>query len=152
MCANTHQTYSYWLGILYSALHPPIQRLGSPANLDLASTAEGAGGFRIVREWVRCVCHGLRYNFPGPVDRFGQWFMVACTLAFDLDRENAPSFVPRTPVYSSTLWPQTLFRGEGSFIVRDFVSFLTAKGFHSLAFGSLYLRCVRWDTWAMYPC
>ena len=66
--------------------------------------------------------------------------MVACTLAFDLDKENAQYFVPRTPMYKSTLWPRLLFRGEGNFIVRDFVTFVTAKAHHSLALGSLYLR------------
>ena len=65
--------------------------------------------------------------------------MVACTLAFDLDRENAHYFIPRAPVYKSTLWPQPLFRGEGNFIVQDFVTFLATKVGHSLTSGSLYL-------------
>ena len=70
--------------------------------------------------------------------------MVACALAFDLDRENARYFVPRTPMYRSTLWPQPLFRGEGNFIVQDFVTFVAARANRSLALGSLCLRCVWW--------
>ena len=66
--------------------------------------------------------------------------MVACALAFDLDRENARYFFPRTPMYRSTLWPRLLFRGEGNFLVQDLVVFSTAKSRYSLAFGSLYLR------------
>lgn len=131
--------------MLYSALHPPYQRLGSFANLDIARIPGGADGFRVVRECVQYVCYDLRYNPPRPpdVDRFGQRFMVACLLAFDLDRENARKFVPRTPIYRWTLWPQRLFRREGNFIVQDFVAFATAKLHHSLTFGTLYLRCVR---------
>ena len=71
--------------------------------------------------------------------------MAACTLAFDFDRKNGLNFVPRAPMYRSTLWPQSLFRGEGNFLVQDFVSFFTPKVHRSLAFGSLYLRYGRWD-------
>ena len=133
---------SYWLGILYSVLHPPYQKLGSFANLDIAKIPKGADGFRIVRERARHVCYELWYSPPRPpdVDRFGQRFMVACTLAFDLDRKNARYFLPRTPMYTSTLWPQSLFRGEGNFIVQDFVAFLTARAHRLLAFGPLYLQ------------
>lgn len=120
-----------------------MARLGSLANLDVASLPKGDDSFRIVRERLRYVCYELEYNSLGPVDHFGQWFMVVCTLAFDIDRENARHFVPRAPMCGSTLWPGSPSRGEGSFIVQDFIAFVTAKAHHSLAFGSLYLRCVR---------
>jgi hypothetical protein len=68
--------------------------------------------------------------------------MVAFTLAFDFDGGNARSFVPRTQLYKSTLWPQPLLRGEGNFLVQDLAAFLAAKAHRSLAFGSLYLRYV----------
>jgi hypothetical protein len=98
-----------------------------------------------LRWWIVCLQVVDRLppavdRLPPVVDRFGQRFMVACALAFDLDRENARHFLPRTPMYKSTLWPRLLFRGEGNFIVQDFVAFLTAKVHHSLALGSLYLR------------
>ena len=66
--------------------------------------------------------------------------MIACTLAFDLDRGNARYYFPRAPMYQSTLWPRPLFRGEGNFLVQDLVAFSAAESRHSLAFGSLYLR------------
>ena len=87
---------SYWLGILYSALHPPFQRLGSVANLGIVSVPEGTEGFKIAREWAQDVCCNLGYNPQEPQDRFRQWFTIACMLAFDLDRENARDYVPRT--------------------------------------------------------
>jgi hypothetical protein len=69
--------------------------------------------------------------------------MVACTLAFDLDRENARNSVPRTPVYRSILWPGSLPRGGVDFNAQDIVAFITAKGFDLLTVGSSYLRCVQ---------
>ena len=140
---------SYWLRVLYSALHPPSQRLGSFANLDVDSIPGGADGLRVVREWAQDVCHELGYDrdSQAPIDRFRQSFMVACTLALDLDRENARDFVPRLPMYKSKetpLWPQSLLRGE-DFIMEDFVGFITAEARGLLTFGSSYLRCVWWD-------
>jgi len=70
--------------------------------------------------------------------------MVACTLAFDLDRENSWDYVPRLPMYKSKLtplWPQSLSR-KGDFIVEDFVGFITADARGLLTFGSSYLRYV----------
>ena len=69
--------------------------------------------------------------------------MIACALAFDLDRENARYFFPRAPIFKSTLWPRPLFRGEGNFLVQDLVAFSAAKSPYSLALGSLYLRYVQ---------
>ena len=102
-------------------------------NFDTAGILEGAYDFGIAREWVQSACRN--YNSV-PVNCFGQWFMVACTLAFDFDRENAPHFVPRTSLYGST-------SEEGNSIVQDFVVFLTSKDHLSLTCGSSYLRYVR---------
>jgi hypothetical protein len=98
----------------------------------------GAGGFRIALEWAQDMCCDLRRNLPEPVDYFRQWPIVACTLAFDLNRENAQHFIPRTPLYKLTR--------ERNSVVQDLVAFLTAKPRRSLTCGSLYLRCVRQDT------
>jgi len=141
---------SYWLRKFYSALHPPFQTLGSFANLDIGGIPEAADGFRIVREWVQYTCLDLQDIPSGPVDRFRQWFTVACTLAFDLDRENAQAFVPCAPMYESTLWPQSPSSEVGVLVVQDFVEFLTAKAYHSLDSGLSYLRWVsRWDAWVL---
>jgi len=137
MCVDTHRTYSYWLGILYSALHPPFRALGSFANLDKTNIPNGATGFKIVREWVKSACYDPNYKSV-PVDRSMEWFMVLCTLAFDLDRENAQSFVPYTPLYTSMY-------EEGDLIVQNFVTFSDAKKNRSLTCGSSCLRCVRLD-------
>ena len=72
--------------------------------------------------------------------------MVACTLAFDLDRENAQDYVPRLPMYKSVLdltplWSQSPSRVENP--IQDFVAFVTVESHGLLNFGSLYLRCVR---------
>jgi len=135
--------------MLYSALHPPLRGLGSFANLDVDSIPEGSDGFRIAREWAQDVCCELEYydyDSEGPdADRLRRQFMVACTLAFDLDRENSRKFVPSLPMYKSKwtpLWPQSLSL-EGSFVVEDFVGFITTKARGLLTFGSSYL----WYVW-----
>lgn len=71
--------------------------------------------------------------------------MVACTLAFDLDRENAWYPVPRTPKYRQTLWPKSLSHREVDFAEQDFVAFVTAEAEELLTFGSSYLRYVYRD-------
>ena len=71
--------------------------------------------------------------------------MVASTLAFDLDREDARRSISLTPLYK-------LIRGERNSIIQDFVTFLTAQVHRSLARGSWYLRCVQQDAWVyMHP-
>jgi len=105
------------------------------ANLNIANIPNGADGLKIVREWVQSVCYNSEC-YPGPVDRFRQWFTVAGTLAFDLDRENARYSITRTPLYKLT--------HERGPIAQDYITFLTAKVRHSLTRGSLYLRCV-WE-------
>jgi hypothetical protein len=147
MRADPNYVRSYWLGILYSALHPPLHRLGSHANLDLTSVPEAANGFRVVREWVRFVCGELKYSSKPPdlvyIEHFGPQFMVACTLAFDLDRENARYFVPHTRMYRWNLWPRCLVREGGYFVVRDFVAFAKGEADDSLRLGFFFLRYVR---------
>jgi len=105
------------------------------ANLDIANIPDGADGLKIVREWVESVCYESDC-YPGPVDRFRQWFTVAGTLAFDLDRENARYYITRTPLYR--------LMHEKSPIAQDYTTFLTAEARDSLARGSLYLRWV-WE-------
>ena len=128
--------------MLYSALHPPFQRPGSRANIDIADISEAADGFRVAREWVRHVCHDLSYGPPKMMNRFEQWFTVACTLAFELDRENARGFVPHRPMYRLGQWPRSLFREQGDFVGLDLIAFFTAEAYGSLTSGSLYLQCV----------
>jgi len=129
---------------LYSALHPPLQRLGSFANFDVASLPEEADGFRVAQEWAQDVCSDLGHDPQKPLDRFRQRFMTACTLAFDLDTENSRDYIPRLPMYGSKqtpLWLRSLSQ-EGIFIKQDFVGFITAEACNLLTFGSSYLRCV----------
>ena len=111
----------------------------------MANIPEGDNGFRIVREWVGNVCYDLGDYFPEPVDSSMRCFMIACTLAFDLDRENTRDFVPHTPMYRWSLWPRFLSRKRGKFATRDFVAFVTAGAHGLLTFSSWYLQCVRWD-------
>ena len=68
--------------------------------------------------------------------------MVACALAFDLGQEDTREFLPRAPMYNSQCWPQSPSRGDGYFIIQDFIEFLAAEGSDSLALGSSYLQCV----------
>ena len=73
--------------------------------------------------------------------------MVACTLAFDLDRDNAYDFVPGTRMCRDTLWPRSLSRKKAEdFVEQDFAAFVTAEAYDLLTFGSSYLWCVRQDT------
>ena len=129
--------------MLHSALHPPSPSLGSLANLDIERIPEGADGFRVVNEWTQYVCCAPIYNVQEPTDLFRQYFMVASTLAFDLDRENAWDFVPPTLMCRETLWPRALLRKPGrEFYEQEFVGFITAEGYDLLTFGSFYLRYV----------
>lgn len=91
--------------------------------------------------------------------------MVACTLAFDLDRENAQDYVPRLPMYRlkpdrnptslklepnqislwpklnpTSLWPRSPSRMEDP--IQDSVAFVTAETHGLLTFSSAYLRYV----------
>lgn len=146
---DTHQPYSCWLGILYSALHPPFHRLGSFAELNVARIPEADDGFRIVQQMVRDACDEKVNDTLA--DRSRQWFTVACTLALDLDRRNALSFIHRAPAYRSGKLPQSQFCEEGDQvttrpIVQDFVAFLGANGDLSLTSGSSYFRCARLST------
>jgi hypothetical protein len=104
----------------------------------------GTGCFRIVRKWVGYACRDLEDTPSEPVGC--SKFMIACTLAFDLDREKAWSFVQCAPMYKSTQWPQSASREAGT-LVQDFVEFLTAEDRRSLTFGLSYLRCARQVTW-----
>lgn len=131
---------------MYSALHPPLHRLGSYANLDFTKIPGAADGFRIVRESVRIVCDRLKYSSDPPElaynEHFGPQFMVACTLAFDLDRENARYLIPGTRMHRWNLWPRCLVREGGYFIVRDFVAFAKGEVDKSLDLGYFFLRYV----------
>jgi len=112
--------------------------LGSLANVDISNIPNGADSLGIVREWVKSVSSDSN-RYPGPVDRFRQWFIVAGTLAFDLDRENARSSITRTSLYRLTR--------ERDPIVQDYITLLTAETGDSLTCGSLYLWYVRDDMW-----
>jgi len=68
--------------------------------------------------------------------------MAACTLAFDLDRENARILIPGTPMHRWTQWPRCLTREGGHSVVRDFIAFAKAEADDSLASGYFFLRCV----------
>ena len=69
--------------------------------------------------------------------------MVACTLAFDLDRENARYLIPGTRMYRWNLWPRCLVREGGHFIVRDFVAFARGEVDQTLTLGYSFL----WYVW-----
>ena len=117
------------------------------ANLDIANIPDGADGLRVVGEWAQYVCCDPKFNdVSEPTDRVKQWFMVACTLAFDLDRDDAWEFVPYTRMCKKTLWPRSLSREKVDPTDQDFVAFVTAEWYNLLVFGSVYLRCVRRDT------
>lgn len=72
--------------------------------------------------------------------------MVACTLAFDLDRENARYLVPSTRMHRWNLWPRCLVREGGYFIVRDFVAFAKGEVDEMLTLGYLFLRYIWLNT------
>ena len=137
--------------MLYAALYPPFHKLGSFANLDLSRIPEASNGFRIVQEMARDACLDQTDISARLLDRSRQRFIVACTLAFGLDRKHALSFVRSSPMYRSKRWPQSPFREDGQTtrpIIRDFIAFLTADGNLSLTLGSSYLRCVQSDIWS----
>lgn len=140
----------HWIGVLYSALHPPLQRLGSIATLDLGDTPETTEGFRVLREWVWQACDRLRFSTLPPqvqyINTFIPQFMPLCTMAYDFDFERARAYVPRTRMCGDGRWPLCLTRpglaDDRHFVVRDFVQFLRGDVHHSLILGTLYLRWV----------
>ena len=111
-------------------------------NLDSARIPEGNDGLRIVREWAQDVCSDLGNNSSESKSHHRRWFMVACTLAFDLDWESNWDFVPHTPMYRRTLWPRSLSDQGVVFDAQDAVAFVTAEAYELLTFGSLFLRYV----------
>lgn len=81
--------------------------------------------------------------------------MIACTLAFDLDGENAQDFVPLTRMYTLTRKPEKKYisldtrhvprasADEGvNSVMQDFIVFLSAEPHRLLESGLSYLRCV----------
>ena len=136
------QKYRYWLRKLYLTLHPPFHALGSIAKHAIAEVPETSAGLGVVRNWVRRACEQLKYPSPGQADRFRQYFVFLCTLAFDLGRNEARKFIPRTPMYRSKVWPESPFCGAENPIVQDFVKFLSASRSDSLTLGASYLQCV----------
>ena len=133
--------------MLYSTLHPPSSSFGSLANFDIDKIPDGANGFKIVNDWIQYVCCAPIYNVQEPTDLFRQYLMVASTLAFDLDRENAWDFVPPTLMCSEELWPQASTRNPDQVSdEQESVAFVTAEGHDLLTFGSSHLRYVRRKT------
>ena len=139
---DTNELQSYWLRILHSTLHPPVQMLGSLAKLAIVKIPETSSGLRVARNCIQRLCQELDDNCPENADHFRQLFVVVYILAFDLCRHYAPILVSHTPMCKSKLWPISPFRGANRPIVQDFVSFFTAKRRDSLTLGSSYLQYV----------
>ena len=104
---------------------------------------EAVDGFRIVREWVWFLCDRIQHSSSPPDLVYNEYFipqfMVGCMLAFDLDRENAMDYIPRTRMYRWNLWPHCLVREGGHFVVREFVTFARGEAHDALALGSQFL-------------
>jgi len=101
----------------------------------------------IVREWTWYACKDLKFNLPPPSfgynDHFIPDFMATCTLAYDLDINEAMVYVPETQVYHSKKRPPPcLIRDGGYSIVQDFVRFLQYKSPWSLRAGYNFMQYV----------
>ncbi|KAF9647525.1 hypothetical protein BDM02DRAFT_3187952 [Thelephora ganbajun] len=136
----------YWLQMFYSALCPPIRKLGSLNNLDLRRIPEGEQVMYIIQEWTWYACKDLKMGSPPPSleynDHFIPDFMATCTLAYDLDFTNAVVYVPEMRVFHLKKRPSCLIRDGGYSIVYDFVTFLQYKSRQSLRAGCDFMRHV----------
>ena len=111
---------------------------------------EATSGITAVRKRVEYFFNNLKDKSLGPVDRACDSFMVACTLAFDLDKR-ARVYVYHAPMYKSTVWPQFPPGEEGDSIAWVLVRYLTARGDDSLSLGLSTLQCVSWNIWIRKP-
>lgn len=134
--------------MFYSALCPPIRRLGSLNSLDLRKIPDGKQSMDTIREWTWYACKDLRFSVPPPSFEYNAYFipdfMATCTLAYDLDFNNAVVYVPEMRVchYEERL-PSCLTRDGKYSIVRDFVQFLQYKSPYALHAGYNFMQYVR---------
>jgi len=133
--------------MFYSALCPPIRKLGSLNSLDLRKIQDGEQSMHIIREWTWYAYKDLRFSSPPPLskynDRFIPDFTTTCTLAYDLDFNSAVNYVPETWLYRSRERPSCLTRDGVYSVVHDFVAFLRYESQFALRKGYEFMRYVR---------
>ncbi|EIN13315.1 hypothetical protein PUNSTDRAFT_139896 [Punctularia strigosozonata HHB-11173 SS5] len=84
-----------WLERLYDSLFPPLPEMGSPANLSLSSIPQAKTTLPIVKEWIR---ESFYQVHRAPPDRILTQFMRLCSLAYEFDRAEAPTYIFRAPL------------------------------------------------------
>ena len=132
--------------MFYSALCPPIRKLGSLNSLDLRKIPDGAQNMYFIREWTWYAYKDIEFSsspVPKYNDHFISDFMATCTLAYDLDFDKAVDYVRETWLDRSKELPSCLIRDGRYSIVRDFMTFLEYKSPHALSAGCEFMRCVR---------
>jgi hypothetical protein len=133
--------------MFYSALCPPIRKLGSLNSLDLRKIPDGEQNMHIIREWTWYAYKDIKFNSPPPGSRYNDHFipdfMTTCTLVCDLDFDNAVGYLPETWLYRSRERPSCLIRDGRFSIVYDFVAFLQYKSPTALRAGYEFMRYVQ---------
>jgi len=133
--------------MFYSALFPPIRKLGSLNSLDLRRIPDGAQNIHFIREWTWYAYKDIKFSSSPPAlkynDHFISDFMTTCTLAHDLDFGNAVDYVRETQLYHAKERPACLTRDGVYSVVHDFVAFLKYESQYALRKGHEFMRYVR---------
>jgi len=132
--------------MFYSALFPPIRKLGSLKSLDLRRFQDGEQNLHIIREWTWYAYKDINFGSSPPAlrynDHFIPDFMTTCTLAHDLDFGKAVDYVRETQLYLSEERPACLTRDGGYSVVHDLVAFLRYETPYALRKGHEFMRYV----------
>ena len=136
----------YWLQMFYSALFPPIRKLGSLNSLDLRRIPDVEQNMHIIREWIWYAYKDLKSGSSPPALRYNVHFIpdftTTCTLAHDLDFGNAVDYVRETQLYLSEERPACLTRDGVYSVVHDLVAFLRYESPYALRKGHEFMRYV----------
>jgi len=146
----------YWLQMFYSAVFPPIRKLGSLNSLDLRRIQDGTLNMDIIREWTWYAYKDLKFGSSPPGLKYNDYFipdfMTTCTLAHDLDFGNAVNFVRETELYRAKELPACLTRDGVFSVVHDLIEFLRYESPYALRKGHEFMRYVRQCVCEKYGC
>lgn len=133
--------------MFYSAVFPPIRKLGSLNSLDLRRIPDGAQNMHIIREWAWYAYKDIKFSSSPSVLRYNDYFipdfMTTCTLVHDLDFGKAVDFVRETELFLATERPACLTRDGVYSVVHDLVAFLRYESPYALRKGHEFMQYVR---------
>ncbi len=115
----------FWLSRLYHALFPVHVKVGSSADVDLASFPESERGLQVVRGWIRDFFFSASWHGLGS-DHFLSAIAEAATLALMFEGGGAQAYFHQAPCVISDR-PSGFSRNDNRYIVHDLLDFLCHK-------------------------